>query len=72
MKLFWVYSCLLATTLSTLGLAATILIDPIPSTVNVNDVVVVTWSLDQHYVSDHFHETRPHTQRNADSTRIGP
>ncbi|KAK0290203.1 hypothetical protein LTR91_006392 [Friedmanniomyces endolithicus] len=49
MKLFWAYSCLLATTLSTLGLAATILIDPIPSTVNVNDVVVVTWSLDQHY-----------------------
>lgn len=34
----------------------TILIDPIPSTVNVNDVVVVTWSLDQDYVSDRFHE----------------
>ncbi|KAK1077325.1 hypothetical protein LTR33_008184 [Friedmanniomyces endolithicus] len=48
MKLSSVYSSLLAATLSTLGVA-TILIDPISSTVLVNDTLDITWSADQDY-----------------------
>ncbi len=57
MKLSSVYSSLLAATLSTLGVA-TILIDPISSTVLVNDTLDITWSADQDYVSDHLLEAQ--------------